>query len=209
MIGNPFASLHRFLRRTRSESGANVVESAVIVSVLFMFLLGILEGSLLMTNRSNIKSSVNLALRAGSVAANDPDADFQILTDLNKLLSDQVGTVRYAIVYNANSSTNGAPPASCVTAANSGGNGVAGLCNVYTNATVRSPVAANFGYDATSNPTATADLRWPARGRAATYSGGRDQLGLYVASTLRSITGLIPRTEMQSFAVVRLEARGV
>ena len=147
------------------ERGTNVVESAVMVSLLFLVLLGILEAAMLMTNRSNVKSSVNLAVRSGSVAANDPDADYVILRDLGKLLGDQVPSVRYVIVFQANSVLAGQVPASCVASANTGGSGVAGLCNVYWPSVLRNPVQSQFGFDPITNATATADQSWPAVSR--------------------------------------------
>ena len=191
------------------ERGNTIVESAVIVSLLFVVLVGIFEGSLAMAQNSNVRSSVNLATRTGSIMADDPDADLQILTELKRLLDDKTSTVRYVIVFKANAVTDSRPPASCLSSAESGGTGVSGLCNVYSLATLKNPAAASFGYDALTNPTATADQNWPASDRAATYTGGRDSLGVYVSSSFRSVTGLIPSAIIKSSSVLRLEARGV
>jgi hypothetical protein len=212
--GSGFRNCHKECESSRasecdSERAAAVVESAIMLSLLLILLLGIMEASLLMMNRSNVKSSVHLASRAGSIAANDPDADYAVLRELRKSLSDQVGTVEYVIVFNANGISDGQPPMPCLASAQSGSAGIGGLCNVYSQAQVANPDPNSFGYDALLNPTALADKNWPARRRAATYSQGRDLIGVYLRTESRSITGLIPRSAMSTSVVLRLEARGV
>jgi Flp pilus assembly protein TadG len=186
------------------------VESAIVLALLLLVFIAILEFAVLMTSRANIKAAVNAAVRAGSVGSNAADSDFLILQEIRAKLSDNVESIDYVIVFKANATVDSQPPPECVTAAK---NGIAGLvaqqCNIYSKAVLRAPNVANFGYDATTNPTATADQFWPAKARSATYSGGRDLLGVYLASASKSITGFIPKIQMQTSSILRIEAQDV
>ncbi len=192
------------------ERGATAVESAIVLSLLLLVFVAIIEFSVLMTSRANMKAAVNAAVRAGSVASNAADSDYLILQEINAKLSGNVESVDYVIVFNANSSIDSEPPAACVSAAKIG---VAGLaiqkCNIYSKAVLRAPNVASFGYDAVTNPTATSDKYWPAVSRSATYSGGRDLLGVYIASASKSITGIVPKIQMQTASILRIEAQDV
>jgi Flp pilus assembly protein TadG len=192
------------------EHGITAVETAMVLPLLLLFFIGILEFSLLMTSRANMKAAVNAAVRAGSVASNAPEADYLILSEINKYLSNRVESVDYVIIFNANSAIGSQPPAACLQAAKSGGTGsAADKCNIYYRSTLAAPVAATFGYDALTNATAIADKFWPAKSRSATYSGGRDLLGVYIGSKSKSVTGLVPETSMKSVSILRIEAQDV
>jgi TadE-like protein len=204
--------------RPKAELGTTAVESAIVLALLLLVLIGIIEFSVLMTSRANMKSAVNAAVRAGSIASNAPESDFLILEEINSHLSGSVEMVDYVIVFNAASAIDSQPPPACVTAAKGGGTGVsfaafgttpATQCNIYNRSKLAAPIKASFGYDSTTNIAATSDKFWPARLRSATYSGGRDLLGVYIASKSKSITGLVPRFEMQTASILRIEAQDV
>jgi Flp pilus assembly protein TadG len=208
-------SLHTGLQNIRAadpstEHGATAVESAIVLSLLLLLFVAIIEFSILMTSRANMKSAVNSAVRVGSIASNSPDSDYQILKEINANLSGRVELVDYVIVFNANTAIDSQPDPACVTAAKNGGAGVlANQCNIYNKSVLATPNSASFGYDAVSNPTAISDKFWPARTRSATYSGGRDLLGVYIASRSKSITGIVPKIGMQTVSILRLEAQDV
>jgi TadE-like protein len=190
------------------------VESAIVLSLLLLVLIGIIEFSLLMTSRANMKSAVNAAVRAGSIASNSPDSDYLILKEITSHLSGGVELVDYVIVFDATTAVDSQPPPACVAAAKGGGTGVSVTasgtqCNIYAKSVLAAPVEASFGYDAVTNPTATSDKFWPAKRRSATYSGGRDLLGVYIASKSKSVTGLVPRFDMQTVSILRIEAQDV
>ncbi len=194
---------------TRREDGASTVEAAMVLPLLLLAFIGILEFSLLMTSRANMKSAVNAAARAGSVASNSTDSDFVILKEIGRNLSNKVELVDYVIVFNANAAVNSQPSSTCLQAAKTGGTGFLNECNIYYRNTLAAPVAATFGYDALTNPSATSDKFWPAKKRLATYSGGRDLLGVFVASTSKSVTGLVPKVQMKTVSILRIEAQDV
>jgi TadE-like protein len=192
------------------EHGATAVESAIVLSLLLLLFIAIIEFSVLMTSRANMKSAVNAAVRVGSIASNSPDSDYLILKEINSHLSGRVELVDYVIVFNANTAIDSQPPPSCIAAAKSGAAGVAlEQCNIYQKSILGAPNAASFGYDALTDPTKTADKFWPAKKRSATYSGGRDLLGVYIASKSKSITGIVPKIEMQTASILRIEAQDV
>ena len=196
-------------RRERREKGATAVETSIVLALLLLFFIGIMEFSLLMTSRANLKAAVNAAVRAGSVASRAPDADYVILTEVRKYLSNRVESVDFVIVFKANSVVNAKPSAACIQAAKTGSAGVVNECNIYFRSTLTAPVASTFGYDAATNSTAVSDKFWPAKLRSATYSGGRDLLGVYIGSKSKSVTGLVPETAMKSVSVLRIEAQDV
>jgi Flp pilus assembly protein TadG len=198
------------LTRWSSELGATAVESAVVLSLLLLIFIGIIEFSILMTSRANMKSAVNAAVRVGSITSNSADSDFLILKEINAKLASRVESVDYVIVFDASAAIDSQPPPACVSAAKSGSAGLAlQKCNIYQKTAVTSPSVSTFGYDAATNPTATSDKFWPAKTRSATYSGGRDLLGVYIASRSKSITGIVPKIEMQTVSILRIEAQDV
>jgi hypothetical protein len=79
---------------------------------------------------------------------------------------------------------------------------------VYTAAQLNNPDPVLFGYSI-DEPSRVADIRWPAGDRSATYTGGRDLVGVQIEATHRSMTGLFPTTTDRYVSVLRLEAQGV
>ena len=196
-------------RKNRSENGVTAVETAITLALLLLIFIGIIEFSVLMTSRANMKAAVNAAVRAGSIASNSADTDYVILNELRADLSGRVEAVEYVIIFNANNVVNSQPSSSCLGMAANGGTGVTSQCNIYSQSILKTPNASSFGYDPATNPTAISDIHWPALTRSATYSGGRDLLGVYIASKSKSITGLVPKLSMQTTSVLRIEAQDV
>ena len=193
----------------KRELGASTVETALVLPLLLLAFIGIIEFSLLMTSRANMKAAVTAAVRVGSVASKSSDSDFVILKEIGRSLSTKIEQVDYIIVFNANAAVNSQPSTQCIQSAKTGGAGIGSQCNIYYRATLANPIESTFGYDALTNAAATSDKFWPARTRSATYSGGRDLLGVYIASTSKSITGLVPRVAMKTVSILRIEAQDV
>jgi hypothetical protein len=168
---------------------------------------GIIEVGLLMLSRSSMADSVASSARAGAIAANDADADLAILDRLRATLPSGGTGLRYVIVYKAAALLDREPPAACRASAETDGPGVAG-CNIYQRPMALTPIRPLFGYDASTNPTATADQNWPARSRQSGYTAGSDLLGVFVSIDYRGISGVIGRHRWTSNAVLQLEARG-
>lgn len=197
----------RRVRWARSEFGAVLTEGAIILPLFLAIIVGVIEVGIMMQHRSEVRESVSAAARKASLSANDANADYLIVQALRSRLGPRLPEVRYAIVFKA---PDGASQArqDCVDSAESGGTGVPGVCNVYSNAVLSAPDPTKFGYT-TAEPTRTADQNWPARDRSATYSGGRDLVGVQVKASFRSTTGIFPSSSDTYVSVIRLEARGV
>ncbi len=184
-----------------------LAEGAIILPLFIAVIVGVVETGLLMQHRAEVRQSVASAARTASLSANDANADLRIIEELRRSLGPRLPEVRYVIVFKA---SNGASRASnaCVNSAETGGAGVSDVCNVYSNAVLTAPDPALFGYT-TADPTRTADQNWPARDRSATYSGGRDLIGIQVRAAYATATGILPSSADTYVSVIRLEARGV
>jgi Flp pilus assembly protein TadG len=66
----------------RRESGATLVEFAIVAPVFFMMLFGIIEMGLAFHNRIVVDDAVQEAGRLGSALGNDIDTDIEILDRL-------------------------------------------------------------------------------------------------------------------------------
>ncbi len=194
-------------RQRRFEAGAVLVEGAIVLPLFLALIVGVMEVGLLMQHRSEVRQSVSAAARKASLSANDANADFRALEELRRTLGARLPEVRYAIVFKATSGASRAT-SDCVGAAERGETGVPDVCNVYSNAVISAPNPNLFGYT-TADPTRTADQNWPARERSASYTGGRDLIGVQVRTTYRSTTGVFPSSTDTFVSVIRLEARGV
>jgi Flp pilus assembly protein TadG len=183
------------------------VEGAIILPLFLALIVGVMEVGVLMQHRAEVRQAVSSSAREASLSGNNRSADYNILTQLKRSLKSQVSSVRYVVVFKAADGASAAP-AACVQAANDGETGVDGVCNVYTAAQLTNPDPATFGYSV-DEPTRTADIRWPAGDRSASYTGGRDLLGVQIEATHTSMTGLIPATTDRYVSVLRLEAQSV
>jgi TadE-like protein len=190
-----------------NERGASAVEGALILPLFLGLIVGVMEVGVLMQHRAEARQAVASSTRLASLAGNNRSADLEILLELKRSLKSQAKTVRYVVVFKAANGASAAPPA-CVAAAETGGTGVDHICNVYTPAQLDNPDPALFGYSI-DEPTRVADIRWPAGDRSATYTGGRDLVGVQIVATHRSMTGLFPTTTDRYVSVLRLEAQGV
>jgi TadE-like protein len=192
---------------TRNERGASAVEGAIILPLFLGIIVGVMEVGVLMKHRAEVRQSVATSARTASLAGNHRSADFEILTELKKSLKAEATSVRYVIVFKAANGASAAP-AECIAAAEAGNPGVETKCNVYTDVQLNNPDPALFGYSI-DEPLRVADIKWPAGDRSATYTGGRDLVGVQIKATHESLTGLFPTTTDQYVSVLRVEAQGV
>jgi hypothetical protein len=197
----------RFRNAFRNEAGASAVEGAIILPLFLGLIVGVMEVGVLMQHRAEVRQAVSSGTRLASLAGNNRSADFEILAELKRSLKSQAESVRYVVVFKAANGASAAP-SDCIAAAENGGTGVDHLCNVYTAAQLNNPDPVLFGYSI-DEPSRVADIRWPAGDRSATYTGGRDLVGVQIEATHRSMTGLFPTTTDRYVSVLRLEAQGV
>ena len=199
-----------WVRRTRRrEDGATIVEAALIAPVFFLLLFGIVECGAFMFNRTAVGDAVAQAARAGSISGNDSDADYRLIQAAKATLPTGAFSVRYLIVFKAANGLDRMPSAECITSAEAGGTGVTGKCNVYQRSVLVNPNAADFGFDAATAPTKTADQNWPALQRSVSFGSGRDLVGVYVSAFYRGVSGALPSKVWAVSAVHQVEGQSV
>ncbi len=96
----------RLCNRSHSDSGATLVEFAVVMPVFFLMLFGIIEMGLAFHNRIIVDDAVQTAGRLGSALGNDIDVDIEILDKLaehlGQLSDNGTGTVKFVEIYRVN-----------------------------------------------------------------------------------------------------------
>lgn len=179
-------------RRARGDRGAVLVESAIVLPLLFLFLFGIMEVGGALKSYSGTSNAVRAGGRMASVAGADAMADQQILVRMAREAAGLgKGELDYIIIWNA-TGVGDTPPAACVAAAGAalspnlssvgvsdGGTSQKGACNVYirpqaaggafqmAKGELANPPEHYFGCIGASDPQASqkVDCRWPPRNR--------------------------------------------
>lgn len=190
--------MKRRFRGTLGESGAALVEMAIILPLLLILVFGIVEYGLVFKEKLTIAAAATSSARTGATMGTRAEADYAILQALEAGLYDQVDTAVLISVdiFKATPST-----------------GVkTTLVNTYTydpsNPACKwepcpDPTPGNFeGYGVPGN--------WPPADRITTLlpgGGGLDVLGIEVVYHHTAVTNLIPGIERDftEFARVRLE----
>ena len=125
-------------RRDR-DSGAVLIETALIGIVLLTLLFGVIEFGLAWRDDLSVSSATRAGARTGSNAGDDRMADYNILQALRgglaRFSSDEILSI---VVYESTTS-DGKVPAECTSGAS-----VSGKCNVYTAADLTRPTT-DFG----------------------------------------------------------------
>lgn len=199
----------RLNRSRKSEDGATIVEAALITPLFFLLLFGIVECGAFMFNRTAVGDAVAQAARAGSISGNDRDADYRLISTAKATLPSGALALRYLVVFKAVNGLDRRPAPECIASAEAGGTGVAGKCNVYQRSVLLNPIAANFGYDASTAPTRTADQNWPALQRSVSFGSGRDLVGVYVSAFYKGVSGALPSKVWAVSAVHQVEGQSV
>ncbi len=106
-------SLWRAIRD--GDRGAALVEFAMVATLLFALLFGILEFGLMFRDRLTVANATQSAARVGASMGSSPDADITILRSLEQSLStlpnSGLGIVRYVDIFEARS--DGTPAGPC------------------------------------------------------------------------------------------------
>jgi hypothetical protein len=182
-------------RAARGDRGAVAVEAAIILPLLFLLIFGMLEIGSALKSYSGASNAVRAGGRMASVAANDADADQQILERMaGEATGISAGEIQYIVIWHA--SANGErPPPACLPAAQGAPNtssvGVSdggpavnavGACNIYHRpadtggafdlATGKgpNPAAFYFGCSSPAQGTTKLDCNWPGRDRKVTVT---------------------------------------
>lgn len=182
--------MHLRHRRAHGDSGATLLESAIVTPVLLLFIFGIFEFGFAFRDYLAVANSTRDAAREASVAGNVLDADYRMLRAIERgsaALPD--GAIERIVVWEASGPTD-TVPGGCEGGTPDDGTG-GEYCNVYTSADLALPEA-NFGCQAVSKGDLinSPDRFWCPGDREVSVGAGLDYVGIYIRITHEYITGL-------------------
>jgi TadE-like protein len=227
-------------RRTRSESGAAVVEGAMIFGLFFFLLFAIIEFGLFFMSWNTGRNAATEAAHQAAIVGKASDADYAALLAVRGNLERLGPEFDYMIVFRANGIKDQVPQA-CVAAAEAGrgvtdpfvptgvfqfsdGTGPKTVetfnwsdnprpevaCNVYYRRHLTLPDGA-FRYDrdnvdkVPSEPSL--DRFWPGGFRVDRMNGPVDFLGIHIATTYGTATGLLSNRRFVHTSIIQIESR--
>ena len=204
---------HRRARgRGRGDGGAVLVEFALVAPLLIVLVFGLVDYGRMYNQNNVLIRSTQSAARTGASQGPDRYADYNALESIAASLSTVDGIqIERVVVFKA-SSANGKVPAACannVIANDLSAKGVAGQCNIYSQAQVEftGNVLSKFKISP-PNCVGSWDASWcPTTRSRGTDITDPDFLGVYVKVTTKSLTGLValPTSTMTSTSVFRLD----
>lgn len=190
------------LRRRLRERGTALVEGAIVMLPFFTLILGLLEGSLLLSDSLATAHSAKAGARTASALGADSLTDYQVLAAISREgRALRRGDINYIVIYEA-TSFGSEPSATC-----RAGTPVNGACNVYVSADLDRP-SAQFGCQ-----SATAfDGYWcpNTRKTALTLENGGppDFVGVWISTTHHMVSGLVGKERtLTERSVLRIEPR--
>ncbi len=169
-------------RRIHGDRGAAVLEFALVIPLLVLLAFGTAETGMAWTAHNRVEGAVSTASRVGSAAGRDPDADRSILVALRASLpAEALANLDRVVVFKPSNADGGIPTGCIKPTGSTSQAGVAGSCNSYTGATVRTVTdTSNLG---------TADDSWRGELRNDSLADPPDYLGVYVRTRHDSKTG--------------------
>jgi hypothetical protein len=188
-----------------------IVEFALAVPVIVVFMLGIIDLGVLWRQQNVTQEAVLTSARTLSSVSKNRYADYEGLRTLSAGLSGlSSATPTKVIVWKANAFNT--PPAACkdVTPGASGSYGVPGLCNVYSETQLdTTTILPGFPPTSSSSPTCASgswDAQWCPTGRI-NAEGNGDWIGVWVEFEFESVTGIVPGDPFtfSTQAIYRLE----
>lgn len=193
----------RSLKRADKSRGAALVEFALVLPLLVTLVMGIFEFGNLWRQVGSLERAAHQGARAVAAQANGRYADFEGLRGVDAVTRGLSGiTVERVIVYRA-TAADGKVPNACLTGS------VAGLCNVYTGAQVRTVSPVGFPSGSLSNPTCAGgswDSAWCPVGRPRSEMDPI-RIGLHLTVTYEPVTGFFPgvQSTIERYAVFQIE----
>lgn len=184
---------HHDNERLDNERGAAMVEFAITSIILAILIFGIIEGGLGFRAKLSLSNAADSAARRGSITANDPFADFEVLNQVERFNAAR-GNITGVIIFKANGGLT-EPPAACLLGAS-----VTDVCNVYTTADLSRP-RADFG-------NCIVDGGWCPTDRS-TDLRDSDYIGVTVTGRFDSPSGALGSFDLSETAVLPLESKGL
>lgn len=210
----PSTSMRRSLadRRARGDSGATLVELAIVGLLVFTMFLAVFEFGLLFRDNLTTNDAIADATRIGAIMGPDVvdgrNADYEVVKAVREGLSSLNGAdVRYIVVFRASGGGQDAidqVPQTC-----KNGTSIANICNAYpADAAFAAIEADDTGYfTCPATPTAKIACRYDAKERKdGPTSAQVETLGVYIRIERDGYTGLFAnRWTIERASTIRLE----
>ena len=189
------ASIRRARRRRQGESGAVLVESAIMLMLLTTFCFGVVEFGSLVAQKLSLSSSTHAGARVGATSSTAGDADYQILQAVkNSAGFMSLNDVGLVVVFKDTPSNQTAYLETCKK-----GTPVVGVCNVYTKA--------DFDLTAQQLFESNKNAFWPSSSRVQFT----DAVGVYVSLDHHWLTKLFNSKDSQigDFTTMQIQPQTV
>jgi hypothetical protein len=192
-------------RRATGDRGSVLAEFALLLPFLALMAFGVLEFGLAWQDKMTVQTAGRAAVRVGSSAGTNADADKSLLLGLGSAISDVgLDNVDWVMVYKS-STADGAAPATCTTPTP---HSVSGSCNAYTGAQLKHVVAGSAPGSWFGCGVGSLDLSWCPASRQTTQAVGTDYLGVWVRARHPMRTGFFgSEVTLRDQAVMRLEPK--
>lgn len=190
----------RPLRDRRSERGAGLLETAIVIPVFLLLVFSIFEMGLLFRDSLTTDNASREGARAASTRGNRDDADYYVLRTIEHGL-EAMGLERldHVVVFKATGPDDTVPGA-CKTASQ------AGLCNRYTAADFFAELDDSGGNDTGNFRCGSRDSSWCPTTRETSLSAGTDFIGIHVQTRHDFITGFFSGgNDLEETTILRLE----
>lgn len=171
-------------RRMRGDSGAAIVEAAIVSPVLLLFIFGIFEFGFAFRDYLSVASATRDGAREASVAGNTADADYRMMRAIQRgsaALPD--GAIERVVVFKA-SGPGDMPTSGCMA-----GTSAINVCNVYEPADFNRTVD-EFKCDPAYDPEPDPDRYWCPFDREVSVGSGLDYVGVWIRVHHDYVTGL-------------------
>jgi len=167
-------------RPARTDEGAALVETAIIIWTLLLIAFGIVDYGLMFRHQYSLAGAARTGARTGATAGNEVDADWQIVKSIVSSRSTiDNGNILRVVVFKADDA-DGRIPESCKTTA------TVGVCNVFE--PMHLDMAKNDQRDMFLASGAASS--WPATSRASSALTDTDFIGVWVLSDFDYATGI-------------------
>jgi hypothetical protein len=181
------------IRQQANELGATMVEAAIGGLLVFFLIFMVIQGAFLARAYLAVRDAANSATRAGSLSANDANADYDILQAIDRSVSSTSrSNIEGIAVFNPQGPQLSIPPG-CTSGP------VTGMCNYYTAKDLSRPES-----DFEPGGSFVGDDYWIASSRSTSLATGLSHIGVYVRLKVGGLDSPLPQT-MAASSVVELE----
>lgn len=192
-------------RRAAGERGANMVEFAIVVPLMALFVFGLIELGMAWRDTLTVNTAARSGARVASNLGNERLADWETISAVKAALADiDNADIEAVIVYDA-SAADGQIDSNCLVG---GGISVLDECNYYSPAQLQSLVETDFTTNGSTCAAGAPDRFFCPLGRSTTQ-GALTHVGIYIRVRYESQTDILPFDSLtiDDAAVMRIEPR--